>query len=86
MFTADDIRGRIRQQPFTPLRIVTSSGQTFDVSHPDLVWIGRRDLMVGTALPDAPTYYDQVTRVAIMHVTALQDLPASTPPGGNGQG
>jgi len=85
MFTPDEIRARVRVTPFVPLRIVTSSGQTFDVSHPDLVMIGRRSLEIGTASAENAIYYEQVTRVAIMHVTALQDLPSPASPTGNGQ-
>ncbi len=84
MFSADDIQSRIKERPFKPVRIVTSAGQSFDVDHPDLVMVGRRDLIVGTASVEDPGQYERVTRVAIMHVTALEDLPTpARPPGGN---
>jgi hypothetical protein len=85
MFTPEEIQARIRQQPFVPVRIVTSAGQTFDVRHPDLIMIGRRSLMIGTASPQNPSVYDQVTRVAILHVTTLEDLPTPSSPAGDGQ-
>jgi hypothetical protein len=85
MFTADDIRARMKQQPFVPVRFVTSSGQSFDVYHPDLVMVGRRDLMIGTASAQDPSTYEQVARVARMHVTALEDLPTKASGTGNGQ-
>jgi hypothetical protein len=85
MFTADDIQKRVRVRPFRPLRIVTSSGETFDVYHPDLIMIGRRDLTVGIPSGENATHYDQQARVALMHVTALHDLPMPVPPAGNGQ-
>jgi hypothetical protein len=47
MFTPSQIKDRVRQQPFVPLRIVTSSGEAYEVRHPDLVWIGTRDIHVG---------------------------------------
>jgi hypothetical protein len=84
MFTAKDILARVRQQPFVPLRLVTSSGQSYDVYHPDLILVGHRDLMVGTGSSEEPTFYDQVSHVAIMHITALQDLPTQSKPGMNG--
>jgi len=41
---------------------------------------------VGTASSKNPRHYDRTTRIAIMHVTALEDLPVPTPPGGgNGE-
>ena len=78
MFSPDDIQSRLRQSPFVPVRIIISSGQTFEVYHPDLVLLGRREIMIGMASRASPTQYEQVTRVPIMHVTALEDLPASS--------
>ncbi len=85
MFSYDEVKSRVRQQPFVPFRIVTSSGQMFDIFHPDLVLIGRRELTVGVASTEDPTVYEQQTRIAIGHVTALQDLPTPAAPTGNGQ-
>ena len=76
MFRPDDIQKRLRQSPFVPVRIIISSGQTFDVHHPDLVLVGTRDMIIGMASSKNPALYDQTTRVPIMHVTALEDLPA----------
>jgi hypothetical protein len=55
MFSADDIQARLRERPFRPLRIVASEGQRCDIHHPDLVLVGRRDLMIGFADPANPT-------------------------------
>ena len=85
MFTADDIHKRIKSQPFVPVRIMTSGGQSFDVLHPDLIMVGRRFVEIGTASAENPLTFDNVTRVAVLHVTALEDLTMPTPPGGNGK-
>ena len=85
MFTADDIQARIRHRPFIPLRIVLSTSQNYDVYHPDLIMVGRRSLIIGTASAENPAQFEQVTRVAILHVTELRDLPLPVPPtSGNG--
>lgn len=86
MLTTDDIRTRVHQRPFRPLRIVTSSGETYDVLHPDLILFGKRDIIVGLLTGEPSTYYDQIARIAIMHITALHDLPAPPAPPSNGQG
>jgi hypothetical protein len=78
MFSSDDIQRRLRQSPFIPVRIISSSGQTFDVVHPDLVLVGRRDITIGMASSENPAQYEQTTRVPSMHVTALEDLPMSS--------
>lgn len=84
MFTADDIYHRIKNRPFVPVRLTTSDGSSFDIYHPDLVIVGRRSVLVGTASAESPRHSDLVTRVAIIHVTALEDLPVPMPAGDNG--
>ena len=85
MFTADDIYKRVKSQPFKPVRIATSDGQSFDVYHPDLVMVGRRYLLIGTPSAESPAHFDLETRVAVIHVTALEDLPTRSKGGGNGK-
>jgi hypothetical protein len=84
MFTAEQIQARLRERPFRPLRIIASEGMKFDIHHPDLVLVGRRDLQIGTPDPASPTIYDGVVRVALIHVVALEDVPASPSPSANG--
>ena len=83
MFTADDVQARIRERPFVPVRVVTSSGQTYDITHPDLVLIGRRALVIGTASNENPTQFEAASRVAILHITDMQGMP-SAPASSNG--
>ncbi len=84
MYTAEDIQARLREKPFRPVRIVASEGQQFDIRHPDLVLVGRHDVMIGFPAPESPTVYDRVTRIALVHVVALEDLSVGSSPG-NGQ-
>jgi hypothetical protein len=85
MFSSDDIQGRVGQRPFVPLRLVTSSGETFDIYHPDLVLVGRRELTIGMASVENPRQYERQARVALMHITALEDLPTRASSGGDGK-
>jgi hypothetical protein len=84
MFTAEEIQARLREQPFRPLRIIASEGLRFDIQHPDLVFVGRRDLMIGTPDPKTPSIYNRILRVALVHIVALEDLPVSPSPSANG--
>ncbi len=84
MFNPEEIQARLRERPFRPLRIVASEGLRFDIRHPDLVFVGRRDLIIGTPDPETPSLYDRITRVALVHVVALEDLPAAAATSGNG--
>jgi hypothetical protein len=75
IFTADLVKARLRDQPFNPVQIVTTTGQTYDVRHPDLVWVTEEYLMVGLPSVKNPTIPGGLaTRVALAHVTELRDL------------
>jgi hypothetical protein len=86
MYTAEEIQARLRERPFRPVRIVASEGLRFDINHPDLVLVGRRDLMIGTPDPSTPSIYDRVVRVALVHVVAMEDLPVASAASTNGPG
>lgn len=87
MLTSDDIQSRLREQPFVPVRIITSSGQAYDITHPDLVLVGRRALIVGTASNENPSQFETASRVSILHISDIQDLAPAAPKkgGANGQ-
>ncbi len=85
MFSIRDIRARLRKQPFTPARFVTTTGETYDVRHPDMVLLGRNSVMIGTPSKKEPWVAEDITRVALLHVTELRDLPAKKSASGNGE-
>jgi hypothetical protein len=84
MFTAEQIWERLRQQPFRPFRIIASEGLRFNIEHPELLHVGRRDLIIGLPDADNPAIYDDIMRVALAHVVALEDLPATKSSATNG--
>jgi hypothetical protein len=84
MFTAQIIRARVRQQPFRPFQVVTSSGERYDVLHPELMLVGRNAIHVGTPTREDPAIFETSSYVAILRITALEDLPPRSKPAGNG--
>ena len=85
MFSADDVQARLKQTPFVPLRIVSTSGQTYNVPHPDLVLVGRRYIIIGTPSNENPTQFEAESRVAVLHIADLQDMPHGVAPQSNGE-
>jgi hypothetical protein len=73
MFRAEDIQGRLQEKPFRPFRIIGSEGLKYEIRHPDLVFVGRHDIMIGFPDRKTPTIYDRVTRLAYVHIVALED-------------
>jgi hypothetical protein len=85
MITAAHVRERLREVPFQPFRIITSSGTTYDVTHPDSVFVTRNVLYVGVYRPVRPDMPDRAASVSVLHITDLQpvDSPAPTTPTSN---
>lgn len=79
-FTYTDVQQRIKEQPFTPLRIVTTSGRSYDIYHPDLVLVGYTFVMVGMPRPELPEIVDHFNRIAVSHIAELTDLALATQP------
>jgi len=72
MITAQDVRELLAQRPFEPFRIVTSSGQHYDVPHSDFVFVTKRTLRIGTPKTEGDKDPDGAHLVSILHVTALE--------------
>jgi hypothetical protein len=86
MLTGNDVRERLLQRPFVPFRVVMSSGQFYDIVHPELVLIGKRHLFVGAASEDNPTEFDRSSLLSILHLAAIENLPIEkTSTSSNGQ-
>ncbi len=37
----------LKAQPFKPFRLVMSSGEKYEVRHPEMAWLTRSDILVG---------------------------------------
>ena len=70
MITSADISKRLSEQPFQPFRIVTSSGEAYDVTHPEVLFLSKRVAYVGVAKDPRLKIYDPVHVTLIMHITA----------------
>jgi hypothetical protein len=73
VITADDILRLVRRQPFVPFRIHMSDGTSYEVRHPELVWVLARRLCIAV-----PSQRDGVIQdihyCAMLHITRLEEL------------
>jgi hypothetical protein len=80
----NDIRNLLKTQPFVPFRMCLSDGQTYDVRHPELVWVGLSALMLGfPAQPDSP-FFERWTQIALRHIVRVEPLAGHAPGSANG--
>ncbi|MEM8865457.1 MAG: hypothetical protein AAGF31_07905 [Planctomycetota bacterium] len=78
--TVQTFRDLMQKRPFEAIRVVMSSGETYDVGHPEMAYVTKSDLIVGTESEgdNVPTKY---RILSMLHVTAVE--PIATSPGGS---
>jgi hypothetical protein len=75
MFTREDILGWTRKQPFQPFAIKISSGEVFEIAHPDMIIPTRSSLYLGKPEREArDPAVDRVIQVALVHVTQIESI------------
>jgi hypothetical protein len=74
--TLQTYRDLLSARPFQPFRLVMSSGQSYEVRHPEMAMLTRTSLLVGTGDTDddVPAEFKICS---LLHVTAVE--PLSTP-------
>jgi hypothetical protein len=75
--TVQTFRDLLKQQPFKPFRLVMSSGQTYDVRHPEMAWLTRTSILVGVDEADdgIPAEFKICS---LLHITAVEPVPSAS--------
>ncbi|HEV7221692.1 MAG TPA: hypothetical protein VGN42_03270 [Pirellulales bacterium] len=71
--TVQLFRELLGQRPFRPFRLVMSSGQSYEVRHPEMALLTRTDMLVGIDIADdgVPAEFKICS---LLHVTAIEPL------------
>jgi hypothetical protein len=77
--TADAVFARLRRRPFVPFRIILSSGTTYDILHPEMLFVSKTGLTVAIYDRDQEPSPDEIpmreSLVSFLHIAATEDLP-----------
>lgn len=73
--TVQTFRDLLTEQPFRPFRLVMSSGETYDVKHPEMAMLTRTDILVGIdeTRQGVPARFKICS---LLHVTAIEPIEA----------
>jgi hypothetical protein len=69
IMTMDTIQELLRRRPYEPIRIVTSSGESYEIRHPEMAWPVRNGIYIGLGgrkLPERAAY------VSLLHISAVE--------------
>ncbi len=71
--TADTFREILRRQPFEPFRVVMSSGESYNVLHPETAFVTGKALIL--ALPDpAREDGESLAFCSYLHIAHIETL------------
>lgn len=73
MFTANQLKERMEEQPFRPFRIRMSNGEAYDIKNHDAAWVLRNAVEIGID-PDADGFVSNTRRCAILHIASIEDI------------
>jgi hypothetical protein len=84
IMTVQTFRDLLARRPFQPFRLVMSSGQTYEVRHPEMALLTRTDMLVGVDIADdgVPAEFKICS---LLHVTAVEPIGRSRPRRGKRQ-
>ena len=80
----DDLRELTRHQPFTPFRVMLSTGESFDVWRQDGHLLTKRHLLIGLPGETGGMDYDKSAMIDLIHIVRTEPLQLPIPPGSNG--
>jgi hypothetical protein len=71
--TVQTFREMLDRRPFQPVKVVLSSGQSYEVRHPEVAMLTRTSLLVGVDVGDdgVPAEFKILS---LLHVTAIEPL------------
>ena len=76
MMIPASVLGYVKAEPFRPFRIHMASGKAFDVRHPEMLRVGKSNLLVFSFVSDQPEVFDEWQSVSLMLMESISHLEA----------
>lgn len=77
--TADAVFARLRRRPFVPFRMILISGATYDILHPEILFVSKSGVTVAIYENDQRPSPNEIpmreSLVSFLHIAAPEDLP-----------
>ena len=70
--TVQTFRYLLAERPFKPFRVVMSSGEKHEVRHPEMAFLSKTSLYVGTDLEDGIPAEFRIC--SLLHVTTVEPI------------
>lgn len=73
--TAEALRDWMQRRPFEPFRITMSSGDAYEIRHPEMAFLTRAEIIIG--LGERGGIPSRHCTVSLLHVTAAEPIDSS---------
>lgn len=73
----NDIIQHVRKQPFQPVRVFISDGSSYDIRHPEMMMVGRSEVVIGL-LSNGDDIYDRFAYCDPVHITRIEPINGKT--------
>ena len=73
--TAEVLRDWMQRRPFRPFRITMSSGDAYDIRHPEMAFLTRAEIIIG--LGERGGIPSRHRTVSLLHVTAAEPIDST---------
>jgi hypothetical protein len=71
--TVQTFREMLSRRPFQPVKLTLSSGQSYEIRHPEMAMLTRRSLLIGIDVaPDGVPAEFKI--ISLLHVTAIEQM------------
>jgi len=74
--TVATFRELLARRPFKPFRLVMSSGNSYEVRHPEMAMLTRSDMLVGVNVEDGVPAEFRIC--SLLHVTTIEPIEQSS--------
>jgi hypothetical protein len=70
--TVQTFKEMLTRQPYQPVRLVLSSGQIYEIRHPEMAFLTRTSILVGLDMADGVPSEFKI--LSLLHITAIEPI------------
>ena len=71
--TVQTFREMLSRRPFQPVKLTLSSGQTFEIRHPEMAMLTRTSILIGTDVAEDGVP-QEFKIISLLHVASMEPL------------
>jgi hypothetical protein len=68
----EDLNQLLTARPFVPFRLHLDDGRTFEVRHPDLLWVGRRMALLLVLELGQDRILERSIHLSLLHIVSAE--------------